>query len=109
MKPGSVIIDLGGRARRQRRGRGCGEVVTTANGAKIVGHLNVPGRLAATASQLYAKNLYAFVETLIDKGTKSLAVKWEDELVKATLLTRDGAVVHPGFKPQGSGDAASAA
>ncbi len=86
-----------------------GEVVTTANGAKIVGHLNVPGRLAATASQLYAKNLYAFVETLIDKGTKSLAVKWEDELVKATLLTRDGAVVHPGFKPQGAGDAASAA
>jgi NAD(P) transhydrogenase subunit alpha len=66
---------------------------------KIVGHLNVPGRLAASASSLYARNLYAFVETLVDKGSKSLAVKWDDELVKATNLTRDGAVVHPNFKP----------
>jgi NAD(P) transhydrogenase subunit alpha len=109
MKPGSVVIDLAVERGGNVVGAVAGEVVTTANGAKIVGHLNVPGRLAATASQLYAKNLYAFVETLIDKGTKSLAVKWEDELVKATLLTKDGAVVHPGFKPQGSGDAASAA
>jgi len=99
MKPGSVIIDLAVERGGNVVGAVPGEVVTTANGVKIVGHLNVPGRLAATASQLYAKNLYAFVETLIDKGTKSLAVKWEDELVKATLLTRDGAVVHPGFKP----------
>ncbi|ADH89981.1 NAD(P)(+) transhydrogenase (AB-specific) [Ancylobacter novellus DSM 506] len=109
MKPGSVVIDLAVERGGNVEGAVPGEVVTTANGVKIVGHLNVPGRLAATASQLYAKNLYAFVETLIDKGTKSLAVKWEDELVKATLLTRDGAVVHPGFKPQGAGDAASAA
>ena len=66
---------------------------------KIVGHLNVPGRLAATASSLYARNLYAFVETLVDKTSKQLAVKWDDELVKATCLTRDGAVVHPAFQP----------
>ena len=67
---------------------------------KIVGHLNVPGRLAATASSLYARNLYAFVETLVDKTTKQLAVKWDDELVKATCLTRDGAIVHTAFQPK---------
>jgi NAD(P) transhydrogenase subunit alpha len=65
----------------------------------IIGHLNVAGRLAATASQLYAKNLYAFLETLIDKETKTLKIDPEEELVKATLLTRDGAVVHPAFAP----------
>jgi NAD(P) transhydrogenase subunit alpha len=60
----------------------------------------MPGRLAATSSSLYAKNLYAFLETLIDKTTKSLAIKWDDEIVKATALTRDGAVVHPNFQPK---------
>ncbi len=100
MKAGSVIIDLA-----VERGGNCeaakpGETVITANGVKIVGHLNVPGRLAATASQLYAKNLYAFVETMIDKKDKKLAVDFEDELVKATCLTRDGAVVHPNFAPK---------
>jgi NAD(P) transhydrogenase subunit alpha len=97
MKAGSVIIDLA-----VERGGNCelakpGETVTTANGVKIVGHLNVPGRLAATSSQLYAKNLFAFVETLIDKSAKALAVDWNDELVKATALTKGGAVIHPNF------------
>ena len=87
MKAGSIIIDLA-----VERGGNCemakpGEIVTTTNGVKIVSHLNVPGRLAATASQLYAKNLFAFVETLIDKKEKKLAVNPEDELVKATCLT----------------------
>jgi NAD(P) transhydrogenase subunit alpha len=36
----------------------------------------------------------------VDKQAKALAVKWDDELVKATLLTRDGAVVHPNFAPK---------
>jgi NAD(P) transhydrogenase subunit alpha len=100
MRPGSVIIDLA-----VERGGNCelaraGEIVVSPNGVKIVGHLNVAGRLAATASSLYAKNLYAFLETMIDKGAKTLAVKWDDELVKATLLTRGGAVVHPSFQPK---------
>jgi NAD(P) transhydrogenase subunit alpha len=60
----------------------------------------VPGRLAATASSLYAKNLYAFLEVLIDKKTKALAVNWDDDIVKSTALTRDGAIVHPNFKPK---------
>src|SRR6478735_715173 len=100
MKPGSVIVDLA-----VERGGNCelakpGEVVTTENGVKIVGHLNVPGRLPATSSSLYAKNLFAFVETLIDKAEKKLAVNWDDELVKATALTKDGAVIHPNFAPK---------
>jgi NAD(P) transhydrogenase subunit alpha len=98
MRPGSVIVDLA-----VERGGNCelakaGQTVTTPNGVKIVGHLNVPGRLASTASNLYARNLFAFVETLIDKDKKELAVKWDDELVKATVLTRDGAIVHPNFQ-----------
>ena len=100
MRPGSVIVDLA-----VERGGNCelaqpGKTVTTENGVKIVGHLNVPGRLAATASSLYARNLLSFVETLVDKEKKSLAPKWDDELVKATLLTKDGAVVHPNFQPR---------
>ncbi len=76
---------------------------------KIVGHVNVPGRLAATASSLYARNLYAFVETLIDKETKALAINWDDELVKATNLTRDGSVVHASFQSKTDGAASEAA
>jgi H+-translocating NAD(P) transhydrogenase subunit alpha len=100
MKAGSVIIDLA-----VERGGNCemarpGETVVTPNGVKIVGHLNVPGRLAATASQLYAKNLYAFVETMVDKKEKKLAINLDDELVKATCLTRGNAVIHPAFQPK---------
>ena len=76
-----------------------GEVVDV-DGVKIVGYPNVAGRVAASASSLYARNLFAFVETLVDKTNKTLAVNWDDELVKATALTRDGAVVHPNFQPK---------
>jgi H+-translocating NAD(P) transhydrogenase subunit alpha len=97
MRPGSVIVDLA-----VERGGNCelaqpGEIVVTDNHVKIVGHLNVAGRLAATASQLYAKNLFAFLETMIDKESKALKIDGEDELVKATRLTFSGAIVHPGF------------
>jgi H+-translocating NAD(P) transhydrogenase subunit alpha len=99
MRPGSVIVDLA-----VERGGNCdlskaGENVVSEGGVKVVGTSNVT-RLAATASSLYARNLYAFVETLIDKKEKKLAVNWDDELVKATCLTRDGAVVHPNFAPK---------
>ena len=98
MKPGSVIVDLAVERGGNVEGAVAGEVVEV-NGVKIVGHRNVPGRLAASSSALYAKNLSAFLETLLSKETKELAVDWDDELVKATLLTKDGAVVHPIAKP----------
>jgi NAD(P) transhydrogenase subunit alpha len=96
MRPGSVIVDLAVERGGNVEGSEPGSIVDV-GGVTIVGHVNVPGRVPATASQLYAKNLFAFVETLIDKKEKTLAVDWNDELVKATVLTRDGAVVHPAF------------
>ena len=98
MRSGSVINDLA-----VERGGNCafskpGEIVMTDKGVKIIGYLNVPGRLAATASALYARNLLAFVETFVDKTQKTLAINWDDELVKATLLTKDGGLVHPNFQ-----------
>ena len=97
MKPGSVIVDLAVERGGNVEGSVAGKVVTTANGVTIVGHLNVPGRVAASASLLYARNLYAFLETLADKATGQLAINRDDDLVKATMLTDAGAVVHPNF------------
>jgi NAD(P) transhydrogenase subunit alpha len=99
MRPGSVVVDLA----VERGGNVEGvnpDAVTEVNGVKIVGYRNVPGRLAATASSLYAKNVFAFLELLIDKKSKALAVNWDDEIIKATALTRDGTVVHPSFRPK---------
>jgi H+-translocating NAD(P) transhydrogenase subunit alpha len=99
MRPGSVIVDLaverGGNVEGVKA-----DSVTDIGGVKIIGYSNVSGRLAATASSLYAKNLLAFLDVLIDKKTKTLAVNWDDEIVKATALTHEGAIVHPNFKPK---------
>src|SRR5262245_304434 len=99
MRPGSVIVDLA-----VERGGNCelakADDVVDAGGVKILGYRNVPGRIAASASSLYARNLLAFLEILVDKTTKALAVDWNDEIVKATALTRDGAVIHPSFAPK---------
>ena len=96
MAPGSIIVDLaaerGGNVELTVPGK-----IVEHNGVKIIGYTNVQGRIPTTASQLYARNLLAFVTTLIDAKTKVLAINWDDELVKATVLTRDGAVVHPQF------------
>lgn len=97
MKPGSVIVDLAVERGGNVEGAVAGRVVTTANDVKILGHLNVPGRVAASASLLYAKNLFAFLETMIDKERRALAIDMEDELVKATMLTHGGKIVHPHF------------
>ncbi|HWK64769.1 MAG TPA: Re/Si-specific NAD(P)(+) transhydrogenase subunit alpha [Rhizobiaceae bacterium] len=97
MKPGSVLVDLAVERGGNVEGAVAGKVVTSENGVKIVGHLNVPGRVAASASLLYAKNLFAFLETMVDKESKQFAINREDELVKATMLTDGGKVVHPNF------------
>jgi NAD(P) transhydrogenase subunit alpha len=99
MRPGSVIVDLAVERGGNVEGARAGAVVDV-NGVKIVGHTNVAGRLAASASALYAKNLLTFLETMIDKNTKALAINWDDEIVKGTALTRDGAVIHPNFAPK---------
>jgi NAD(P) transhydrogenase subunit alpha len=112
-----VLVDLAVERGGNVEGAKPGEVVQQ-DGVTIVGYLNVPGRIAASASALYAKNLLAFVETLIDKEKKTLNINWDDELVQATALTRDGAIVHPNFggpaaapkaeKPEAKADAPAA-
>lgn len=97
MKPGSVIVDLA-----VEQGGNCtlskpGEVVDV-NGVRIVGHLNVPSRLATDASALYAKNLLSFISPLINAENGTLQIDWDDEIVAATTLTRDGQVVHSAFQ-----------
>jgi NAD(P) transhydrogenase subunit alpha len=98
MKPGSVIVDLAA-----ERGGNCeltkpGEIVDH-NGVRVYGLLNVAGMIPVNASSLYAKNLYAFLELLIDKKEKAIKVNWDDEIIKGTLVAKDGALVHPMFAP----------
>ncbi len=96
MKPGSVLIDLAVEAGGNVEGGKAGETVVTANGVSIVGITNLPGRIASDASSLYAKNLVAFVGLLIKDG--ALAVDLEDEILKASVVTHGGAVVHEGVR-----------
>jgi len=96
MKTGSVAVDLAVERGGNIEGSEAGKVVEV-EGVKVIGYLNVPGRIAASASALYAKNLFTFLETMVDKETKSVSVNAEDELVKATMLTHGGSVVHPNF------------
>ena len=100
MRPGSVLVDLAVERGGNVEGAKPGEVVDV-GGVKIVGYLNVAGRLAASSSALYAKNLLTLLETMIDKKEKKLAVNWDDEIFKAIMLTRDGKIVHPNFQPKG--------
>ena len=96
MKPGSVLVDLAIDNGGNVEGAKAGEIVTTANGVQIVGWSNLPGRIAADASALYARNLVAFVGLLVKDG--ALAVDLEDEILKASVVTSGGAVVHEGVK-----------
>lgn len=97
MKSGSVIVDLAAIA-----GGNCElteiDQVINVNGVKIVGYSNTASRIAYDASRLYAKNLLNFIELIYDQKTNKLNINFEDEIVKATLLTHNGEVVHPLFR-----------
>jgi NAD(P) transhydrogenase subunit alpha len=94
MKPGSVIVDLaveqGGNCELSELGR-----AVTRHNVRIVGYPNLPGRIPVDASHLYARNLLSFLSLLIDKETKGLKIDWTDEIIAATVLTRDSRIVHP--------------
>ena len=96
MKTGSVIIDLAVEAGGNVEGAKLGQTVAL-TGVKIVGHSNMAGRVAVDASALYSRNLYNFVQPLIDEETKALKLDWEDEILKAVVLTREGKIIHPDF------------
>lgn len=97
MKPGSVIVDLAVEMGGNVEGSKAGKVVQV-EGVTLVGHNNVPSRLAADASSLYAKNLYNFIALLVDGEKKELKIDWEDEIVTGTAMTRDGKLVHPNYQ-----------
>lgn len=96
MQPGSVIVDLavetGGNCELSEAGK-----VIQKHDVTIIGHLNVPSRLATNASALYAKNILNFLNLIIDKETKSLNIDWDDEIVQGVTLTKDGKIIHPNF------------
>jgi len=97
MKPGSVIVDLAAEQGGNTPLTKPNEVYET-NGVTIMGHTNLPARLAVDTSSLYARNLFNFVALIVDKKTGELALNWDDEIVKGAALTRDGEIVHPAVK-----------
>jgi NAD(P) transhydrogenase subunit alpha len=101
MKPGSVIVDMaveqGGNCPLSEYGK-----VVEQHGVKIVGPANLPAELPTDASSLFARNLLNFITPMVDKETKALKIDLEDEVVKGTLVTRDGQIVHPSLS-QNSG------
>jgi NAD(P) transhydrogenase subunit alpha len=97
MKPGGVIVDLAVEQGGNVAGAKLGEIAVTANGVKILGIANLPARIAADASNLYARNLVNLSALFLDKD-KALAPDWDDEILKGALVAKGGAVVHPGLK-----------
>jgi NAD(P) transhydrogenase subunit alpha len=91
MAPGSVIVDLAAEQGGNCEVTRAGERVER-GGATVIGPVNLPATVPHHASQMYAKNLASFIE-LICKGGE-LSLNLEDEIVRETLVTRDGAVVH---------------
>lgn len=96
MKPGSVIVDLAAAA-----GGNCPLTVpdkaVVKHGVTLIGYTNMPSRAAVDASQLYSRNLYNFVSTLLLSKDGSLNASWDDELIAGTLLTKGGVTVHKAF------------
>ncbi len=96
MKPGSVIVDLavetGGNCTLSEAGK-----VIDKHGVTLIGHENVPSRLAADASALYAKNLFNLLKLIIDTEAGKLAIDWEDDIIKGITMTKDGHIIHPNF------------
>lgn len=96
MAPGSVIVDLaaetGGNCELTEAGK-----VVVKHGVTIIGHINVPSRLASDASALYAKNLLNLINLIFDKDSKTIEVDWSDEIIQGIALTKEGKVIHPNF------------
>ena len=104
MKEGSVVVDLAVEAGGNCAGVQPGKVVTK-HGVRIVGHMNVPGRIATDASKLFARNILNFLTPMIDADSRTLKIDTGDEVVAGTLVTRDGNIVHPMLTGNGRTDA----
>jgi H+-translocating NAD(P) transhydrogenase subunit alpha len=98
MKPGSVIVDLAAERGGNAEGTRPGEI-TEHKGVSIIGFTDMAARVPGNASSLYARNLYAFIEPMIDKKEGKLAIKWDDEIVAGTLIAKDGQIVNARLRP----------
>jgi NAD(P) transhydrogenase subunit alpha len=98
MKPGSVIVDMA-----TSQGGNCElskvDKVVEVGGVKIIGYSNIPSRIAEDSSSLYARNVFNFVGLLLSEDKSKLVVNMDDEIIKASLLTDGGKVVHETLKP----------
>ena len=101
MPSGAVIVDLAVEAGGNVHGSELGQTVTK-HEVTIIGHANVPSRVAEDASTLFAKNLVNFITPLVDGETKKISIDWEDEIIRGTLICRDGNIVHPTLTGQES-------
>jgi NAD(P) transhydrogenase subunit alpha len=100
MKPGSVVVDLAAEAGGNTEGVKLGETVITGNGVKLIGPANMPSQVASDASQLYGRNLAAFLALIVDAKEKTLKIDLGDDIIKGTLVTRDGEIVLPALAAQ---------
>ncbi len=100
MKPGAVLVDLAVESGGNIEGSELAKTVDT-DGVKIVGHANMPSRLAPATTSLYARNLFNFVDLLVDKESKALAIDEDDDLIKGSMITKDGKIVHPNLGGSG--------
>jgi NAD(P) transhydrogenase subunit alpha len=94
MQAGSVIVDLAVEAGGNCELSEFGAIVTTSNGVKIIGHANVPARLALDASSLFARNLLSFIKPFVNAESGEFKLNFQDELVIGTLVTKDGKIVN---------------
>jgi NAD(P) transhydrogenase subunit alpha len=101
MKAGSIIVDLAVESGGNVEGSKLDETIMTSNGVTIIGHANMPARLARDSSALYSRNLYNFLSPMIDKESGNLSIDWDDEVVTGTLVTKGGEVVHPRLTGEG--------
>lgn len=101
MKAGSIIVDLAVESGGNVEGSKLDEIIMTDNGVTIIGHANMPARLARDSSALYSRNLFNFLSSMIDKETGNLTIDWDDDVVTGTLVTKDGKVVHPRLTGEG--------
>jgi NAD(P) transhydrogenase subunit alpha len=92
MKPGSVVVDMAAGQAHDGSGN-CpltkADEIIDINGVTIIGYTNIPSLLSADASSLYARNMVEFVQLLVDEN-KNVVINMDDELVKGSLITKDG-------------------
>lgn len=100
MKPGSVIVDLAAEG-----GGNCPlsvmDTVVVEHDVTILSYENVPSRVPSVCSALYAKNLLTFIELITDKETGTTKVDLQDEIIKGTMVTHNGEIIHPAFREGG--------